>query len=746
MHPPKKTPILFGLILIISAGLLYRCTSRKPGESGKSTEKIAQVQDQEKELQPTSDGAPPEAEYVPTSIDKIDEAYSTGKISPDKFARLEIAAVYSPDKLPADYRGAEEKISSPDYIYGFIHTKWPTFSQETKDALLPFLLPPDEPQSYFYSDADSRSILEKLSSAATAKAAPADTWIHITPWAGLTISYNKADETRDFQPAAWAADTAQIAIPKYRALLGLAGGKIHIYITDPAKVGANYGDAVMSTKEANLCDIRIKGGMDERLTRATAAHEIFHAFQFFMGLDYGLPEVAWLSEATATWSEDFVHKKFQTEHEYDPTFMDHTIWDLLDRRDGHHYGSYLWFYFLTQKFGPEQVAWALTRSKGGDARKALKETQDFPENFKHFVYWNWNWPPFEVYKDELNPPNFEEVHPAHGSTRQLVVKAPGTYGERVELTTASSKYVYINFPNRNPRRIEFDNSEFMPVKGLNQATRALQAFYKVGSTWYYEDWSSLEKRTFCRDVEEENVSVVVVVTSNSSLYLKTGGTVKLNADNKCHPGWRGTIRVNWKMDQNQNPQGTWRVSEKGSYTIMEELEFSGANDSLDIKTTHFTAVYSSSEIIQGKATDCTPYEAHGANISGAASYEYTAENTPDHRRPGRFYGTDVREPGKLGGTYSLQLGLPDPPVGAPPPLRGTSWTKKLVRNCTFLSDLPDFSANIDAVYPITDPTIYSVNPEDVVIDPKAKRIKGSAQFEIHSGVFGTVEWFFQKIE
>ena len=621
MRTPKRSPVLVGLILISLAGLTYQCTSKKPAETGKNPEKTGEASDPE--LRAMLAGARPSVEYKPTSIDKVEEAYSAGTIGPDKFALLEMAAIYSPDKLPVEFRGADEKIASPDYIYGFIHTKWTTLSQKTKDILLPFLLPPDDPRSYFYSGADSRSILEQLSSAATAKAAPAESWVDITPWAGLTISYNKTDEARDFQPAAWAAETAQIAIPKYRALLGLAGGKIHIYMTDPAKIGTNYGDAVMSTKEADLCDVRIKGGMDERMTRSTTAHELFHAFQFFMGLDYGIPEVKWLSEATATWSEDFVHKNLQTEHEYDDSFMDHTVWDLLDGRDHHHYGSYMWFYFLTQKFGPEQVAWALTRSRGGDARKSLNDMPDFPENFKSFVYWNWNWPPYEVYKDAPNEPNFKMAHPAGGSIRQLVVKAPGTYGERVELTTASSKYIYITFPNPSPKRIEFDNTEFMPLKPLDQRTRALQAFYKVGKTWYYEDWSSLPKRTFCREIEEENVQVVVVVPSNSSLYLKSGGTVILKADNKCRPGWRGSIRVHWKMDQNQNPQGTWRVSEKGSYTIIEELEFNGANDSIDIKTTNFAASYSSSEIIQGKATDCTPYEAHGANISGAASYDYT---------------------------------------------------------------------------------------------------------------------------
>ena len=740
MQVPKKIILIGGLVLIALTAIAF-FTLRKNGESGKSPEE--NVPAGSEEIQAILDEAGPEVPYVPTSLDKIEDAFSAGKIDAEKFAILEITAAFSPEKLPTEYLGAEDRDHSPDYIFGFIHEKWSTFSAGTKEVLLPYLLPPNDPKSFFYGRPPTTSMLNKFFGITRAKAAGPTEWVDIQPMENATVSYKKVNETRDFHPAGWASDTLQIAVPKYQNLLGVNMKKVHVFINDPELIGKSYGYAVMSETVNGLCSITIKGGMNEKITRSTTAHELFHCFQHFMGLNYGNPELKWLTEATATWSEDFIYKNFQTEHEYDTSFLNHTVWDLLDRRDEHHYGSYMWFYFLTQNFGPEQVALTLNKSKNGEPRQALSATQDFPENFKKFVFWNWNYSPFKEYKDADNEPNFSKVHPGGNSFKRIPVKTLGNFTEKVELAKASSKYILYYFPAGNIKKIEFDNKELLANE---QGTRALQAAYKVGDNWYYEDWSDLEKRTFCRDIDAENVEAVVIIPSNSNVYLNTGGNLKLKTEKKCNPGWRGTIRVNWSMNNNLNPNGSWRNMEKGSYSIMEELEYDSERDSIDVKTSSFTASYTSSEIMQLGADACTPYRASGANISGAATYEYTKENSFNNHRPARFYGTEILEPGKLGGTYTLGLGILDPPVASPNPLHGTGWGKRITKNCTFILSLPDFSANIDSTEPIKDPTIYSVNPVDIAIAPGTKRIKGSDKFEIHSGVFGTVEWDFQRIE
>lgn len=740
MQVPKKIIIIGGLILIALVVLAF-FTLRKNDEFGKSPKE--NVPAGSKEIQAILDEARPEVLYVPTSLDKIENAFSAKKIDDEKFALLEITAIYSPEKLPAEYEGAIDKDASPDYIFGFIHQKWGAFSAETKAILLPYLLPPDDPKSLFYEKAGTTSLFYKIFGAPSAVAAGPNEWVDIKPMANATVSYKTVNEARDFHPAGWVADTLQIAVPKYQDLLGVSMKKVHVFMTNPALIGKSYGDAEMSESVDDLCMIRIKGGMDEKITRSTTAHELFHCFQHFMGLNYGNPELKWLTEATATWSEDFIYKTFQTEHEYDTSFLNHTVWDLLDRRDEHHYGSYMWFYFLTQNFGPEQVALALNKSKNGEPRQALSATQDFPENFKKFVFWNWNYSPFKEYQDAANEPNFSKVHPGGNSFKRIPVKIPGNFTEKIELAKASSKYILYYFPAGNIKKIEFDNKELLANE---QGTRALQAAYKVGDQWYYEDWSDLEKRTFCRDLDAENIEAVVVIPSNSSMYLNTGGNLKLKTEKKCNPGWRGSIKVNWSMNRNLNPNGSWRDAEKGSYSIMEELEYDSERDSIDVKKSSFTASYTSSEIMELGADACTPYRADGANISGAATYEYTKENSFNNHRPSRFYGSEVLEPGKLGGTYTLGLGILDPPVGSPKPLHGTNWGKRITRNCTFILSLPDFSANVNTVEPIKDPTIYSVNPVDITIAPGTKHIKGADKFEIHTGVFGTVEWDFQRVD
>jgi hypothetical protein len=87
--------------------------------------------------------------------------------------------------------------------------------------------------------------------------------------------------------------------------------------------------------------------------RAAAAHEFFHAVE--MAYDYR--EDPWLTEGTAAWVEDEVFDNVNLNVEY----LQHSsaaapLTPLDFGRDGHQYGAWLFFRYLSERFGPKIVA------------------------------------------------------------------------------------------------------------------------------------------------------------------------------------------------------------------------------------------------------------------------------------------------------------------------------------------------------------------------------------------------------
>lgn len=742
MQNVKKVAIIAVAIIILGVGVLYYSLSQRNG-SGKGTDDFSAA---DPEMRAILDEGQPGAPYKETSVDKIDADFAANKISMEKYALLSIAAIYHPEDLPEQYSGEADIEFDHAFLYGLINQNWNSFSEDAKAALLPFVLPADNPKSYFNEAANeenSKSIWEKLFGATKASAAGDTEKLDVD--SKTSVAYNKNASAQVKERADWMRLAAAIAIPKFKELLSIEPQIIIIRPTSARLIGRAYGDAEYLTGPPAYCEVRVRDNLDFVKTSATTAHEIFHCFQYFYGFKYQKPDMKWFMEATATWSEDFAFPNQGTEHEYDDDFLDHMPWDMLSYRDNRHYGSYLWFFYMTQKFGPENVAYAFQRVKEtNEPREALNTFPAFADNFKEFILWDWNYKPYQYYQDT---PQFPNIHPNGESRAQKMIKAAGNYPAEVALSKGAAKYYIYGFAGDKAKLIKFD-LEGMGIDNENKTT-AIQALYKVNDNWYYEDWSNINERTFCRDLDGENIDGVVVMVSNSNLKQSVFGEYNLEVKNKCGSGWRGTIRVQWNMRQNLNPTGTWRIAEKGSYNITEELEYDSERDSLDIKTSTFSVNYSSSQIIQGKSTDCVPFEGSGSNISGGATYIYTKNNSPDEGHlPSRFYGTDTLEEGKFGGTYSLGFNLPEPPAGRTNPLRGTRWGKKTAGDCpNYILGLPNlFDQNINTVEEIENPTIYEVNAVDIYADPKTKRIRGSDKFEIHTGVWGTVDWDYQKID
>ena len=85
--------------------------------------------------------------------------------------------------------------------------------------------------------------------------------------------------------------------------------------------------------------------------RVTAAHEYFHAVQF----GYDVSEDGWVMEATATWAEDELYDSVDDNVAYlrgGPMALPNESLDQFS--GGFHYGTWIFFRYLTEKFRYEQ--------------------------------------------------------------------------------------------------------------------------------------------------------------------------------------------------------------------------------------------------------------------------------------------------------------------------------------------------------------------------------------------------------
>jgi hypothetical protein len=94
--------------------------------------------------------------------------------------------------------------------------------------------------------------------------------------------------------------------------------------------------------------------------RVTAAHEFFHAVQ--AGYDYW--EDLWITEATATWIEDEVYDAINDNRQYLATSPLRRPGVALDIGRGfHQYGAWIYFRFLSERFGRDIVRTIWNRAR-----------------------------------------------------------------------------------------------------------------------------------------------------------------------------------------------------------------------------------------------------------------------------------------------------------------------------------------------------------------------------------------------
>jgi hypothetical protein len=409
----------------------------------------------------------------------------------------------------------------------WLSDNWKSLSKESKTKLGPFLLPSDQPGSFFNSQSKQNEILKKLSlsryfeahaSPAVDKYAPV--LFDIPGYKGIAriIYYDSrlsdAENDRLQAKALLVKQAFEKAWPMFKNLLGKEPD--NEFNVDLVNMGL-YGQAVWS-REFRKCMVQINKNLEGQRIQSVAVHELFHCFQFHLGFFFyaGDKDRNCLGEATAKWSEHFVFPDYNIEHKTLDTFFttldkDRLFWETGSQRQ---YASYMLFFFFCQYSGRTDFV-PLTLKKARNNPKVRDIIMQYSPKFEHvyseFALYNWNRPPYKVYQDT---PKFSDLSPAGSSVHAVDDFCAAEYTNDVKLEKGGIMYYeHVFTPEvEKARKVKFSFKSLLNDKYLER-----QALVKIGETWTYENWSGLTERVFYRNRPEENIKSIVLIFSNADL-------------------------------------------------------------------------------------------------------------------------------------------------------------------------------------------------------------------------------------
>ncbi|MFO7942276.1 MAG: hypothetical protein R6U92_06540 [Bacillota bacterium] len=515
----------------------------------------------------------PSLELPESPYERIDADLEEGLIDRKTQVLLTLQAAYAPDALPEEYRGTkyvDGKVTLRGEIQWLIN-HYDELDEDERAIALPFVTSAKDPRSYFHpAFEEDEGGLREFRVSATAYAAEVD-------WKDRKVSIPGAPEDiwlRHREKGLSEAKRAEIAEqithievaltaawPKFKALLGVQPSEeMEIFLT-PRLAPDTNGEATYYPTNGGIDSYEIH--LTERLNgdalRSVTVHELFHLFQYEMGLTWFdvSPQLDWLTEATAVWSEDYMqadlYPSYNGEHQYLREFFGNLSSDRLSCRATREYASYVLFRFLTQQHGFDMAdilhAAAAEKSSMDIRGMLMREMgmENLRELYGEFALCNWNSDPYQKYGDNPSFPPPPKPGIPWGKSRDIhPVKEVGKWNYSADMAQGGITYQIFIFDS-SPDEVGFVRFDFeeTPPRVDDMAVVARQALVKIGDEWSREDWTELEHREFCRKKDEENVTVVVLISSNAHLQWPASYDFTLTADGDCP--MKGYTSITWEL-------------------------------------------------------------------------------------------------------------------------------------------------------------------------------------------------------
>ena len=338
---------------------------------------------------------------------------------------------------------------------------------------------------------------------------------------------------------------------------------------------------------------------DSAKIKTDFAHEFFHILQFAhneaaMAADTGVRvhgrtifRRSWFVEASATWAEweyvpatspEEVHWRFTSDFQLSRESL------VTDTPPAHMYASYIWPFFAEQEKGPSSTFQAWVAAEGATdpdgITDAVEQQLSFQTHFRDFAVRNWNvdlpgHPIAVLYKDlkatDGSSPPFPQLSSPIGSTLKLAV----TSGTPVKMSTVNlslaAQYDEITFePDVRKVILKFDK-----LPGPIDVDLLVEI---NGETWTHEQIDKGQPLVYCRDHEEENVSRIIVITSNHDKTRNgfLSGDYELEGRPACCAelvgvtAWKGRVSASYSFSGTQINN-----ADSSDFDINQSFEVSG---------------------------------------------------------------------------------------------------------------------------------------------------------------------------
>lgn len=484
---------------------------------------------------------------APSSAELIDEALANGEIDAETALVYKVYAAFGDNRLPDVYRGDDSSVlESP--ILNEVVERFDSLSPQAQATLEPFFIAPFYEASWFNLPTAGR--IPAAQQALTTQGPPnvpfAKGWASVDSSARVKIWYQekhpedraKAESVaKEMDALIWKKLTTLMRKPLSDGNLKTAynggDGRYDIVLLDRDQTipyNAKLGNGVCAAKASYIL---VNRGSAHLLAAVT--HEFMHAVTDAYDLQESCQEYVWLSEASATWAEDFVYPNGNTEQAYAPFFLNapETPLDVAGAAAQYHdYGAYLFPFFLANKSGRQSGAgliaaiWANTEKAGvkSGLHAADAATGGFDTIWPEFALYNWNRVPVGYYQqwDGLTQ---------SAKARDFDISAPGETPLPTDVAHLSARYFSFKFTSDAVRKVIIEH----PFASGSEPTAKVQALVKIGGSWQEaEDWTGTEKKEFCREKPEERLEELVLIISNSewrdASHVLRAGEAKLSAE------------------------------------------------------------------------------------------------------------------------------------------------------------------------------------------------------------------------
>ncbi len=488
----------------------------------------------------------------PTSLELIDGAEERGEIDIDTAWTLRLQSLFTPRQLPAAYKSSAVSPCGTPAMRRFQSVK-KELKPETLESLRPYLLRPTDPDSVFEDlvthavgkeeiDQKNTSAFSLIPAAfAGQKEKRPPEGERFRQWFMLRSSIYPI---KVWSPYSWRK--ARIALAdiegtamfySFSNLLGReplsdgneppphngGDGLLDIYLVPPDKAEREEGvqGYCVNTQSGTTSPawIMVDYALTGRDLEATLAHELFHAFQFA----FDQWEEEWWTEGTAVWAEDYAIPNNNREHDFikDAYMHQFNRLETLTHDGGlHPYGIYLFPFHLSFSIGDQKITdiWKACENQGALNAADMNLPDGLDECFKEFALHQSDIGSYKGKYDDFGGPL--KLYKEHGEkevelkSEDVVGTAPGKEEMEVNIDLPPLSARFFRITNKADKELTphilFDLEDFLRNDKLT-----IQVIIEPEGKALEEDWSSLEKREFCINIDEEYFKDIALIVASA---------------------------------------------------------------------------------------------------------------------------------------------------------------------------------------------------------------------------------------